>query len=315
MGGGRSWRYEPGSRHGAAEGSQLQQRAPAGATQGAHSADSGSRVSKLASEQGVYARYVDNFTDITYDPNYRPQPRRLSTWLQANYEDGTRVDINLDDIEPEPVTGKDTRELLAQSHRGAGERIFPKRMDSATTPRLWAARKSAVEAMEVYNYEFMVSAMPAVFFVIFVAAQPPLIEQSPIRVPAVTRRTVIQETEEGAPVAARNANAARLVGDTRVQRVVEHFGEEVVETGRQIKVKDVGSSDVDVVLTGKRFCEVGGPSKGFNLSNWGKQLKTLKSYADQEGGSAYFFYDKNTPLQVIELAVKWLGRNNVRPIP
>jgi hypothetical protein len=286
---------------------QFQQRAPAVQTQHAPEA------------HGVDDRYVDSFTEISYDPNYHPAPRRLSTLLQARYKDGTEIDINLENIKPEPVSGEETRELLAQSHIGAGGRVFPKRMDSATTPRLWAARKSAVEAMEVYNYQFMATAMPAVFFIILVAAQPPIIEPMPITRPAVTRRTVTREAEhaaeEGTPAVSRQANAAEAVGNTRVQRVVSHFEKEVVETGRKIKVKDVGSSDIDVVLTGKRFCEVGGPSKGFNLSDWGKQLKTIKAYADQEGGTAYFYYDKDTPAQVIELAMKWLGKNNVKPIP
>jgi hypothetical protein len=308
LGGPRSWRDTSSSLHDASDAARarpVQQRT--------------SFVTGLGADSGVEGRYVDDFTEVTYDPSYRPEPRRLSTLLRAHYKDGTDIDIPLEDIKAEPVSGEETRELLAQSYSGAGGRVFPKRMDSATTPRLWAARKSAMEAMEVYNYQFMVTAAPAVFFIIFVAAQPPIIEPMPLRPPAVTRRTVIRDAErtaeEATPTASRQTNAAQTLGEARVQRVVAHFEREVVETGRRIKVKDVGSSDIDVVLTGKRFCEVGGPSKGFNLSDWGKQLKTIKAYADQEGGTAYFYYDKDTPRQVIELAMKWLGKNNVKPIP
>lgn len=268
----------------------------------------------------TYERYVDNFTDVVYDVDYRSEQGRLSTWLRARYEDGTAIDININDIEAEKVSGKETLDAIAQAYVGTGGRIFPKRMDSATVPRLWAARGSAIAAMEEFNHQFIMASVPAVLVIISVAAQLPAASPARMSSPAVTRRIISKPKEQGVPVKnsptpAQPANAANALGLSRVQRLVNYFGKEVVETGRRIKVKDIGSTDVDVILTGKRFCEVGGPSKGFNLSDWGKQLKTLKAYADQEGGAAFFYYDKDTPLQVIEVAIRWLGKSNVKPLP
>lgn len=271
-------------------------------------------------DASTYERYVDNFTDVVYDLDYRSGQGRLSTWLRARYEDGTVVDINISDIEAEKVSGKETLDSIAQAYVGAGGRIFPKRMDSATVPRLWSARGSAVVAMEEFNHQFIMTSVPAVLVIISVAAQLPIASPARMTSPAVTRRTVSKPKDQSVPGKSRPepaqpANAANALGLSRVQRLVNYFGRDVVETGRRIKVKDIGSTDVDVVLTGKRFCEVGGPSKGFNLSDWGKQLKTLKAYADQERGTAYFYYDKDTPMQVIEVAIRWLGKSNVNPLP
>jgi hypothetical protein len=268
----------------------------------------------------TYERYVDNFTDVVYDLDYRSEQGRLSTWLRVRYEDGTAIDISINDIEAEKVSGKETLDAIAQAYVGAGGRIFPKRMDSATVPRLWAARAGAIAAMEEFNHQFIMTSVPAVLVIISVAAQLPIASPARLSSPAVTRRIVSKPKDQGVPgksslKPAQPANAANALGLSRVQRLVNFFGREVVETGRRIKVKDIGSTDVDVVLTGKRFCEVGGPSKGFNLSDWGKQLKTLKAYADQEGGTAYFYYDKETPMQVIEVAIRWLGKSNVNPLP
>jgi hypothetical protein len=281
----------------------------------------------------AFKHYVDNFAEVIYDLDYRAERGRLSTWLQARYEDGTVIDINVDDIKAAPVSGSETRDLIAEFSIGAGGRIFPMRMDSATTPRLWAARQGAIAAMEELNHQFIMSAVPAVFIVISVAAQPPISAPARMGVPTVTRRTVMKSgaraLEAGTTTSARPAarkDAAQLpqsavvhptaaIGAARVQRVVNHFGREVLETNRKVTIKGVGSTDIDVVLTGKRFCEVGGPSKAGDLGSFGAQLKKLKAYADQEGGTAYFYYDANTPQRAIELAMKWLGRNNVKPIP
>jgi RHS repeat-associated protein len=110
-------------------------------------------------------------------------------------------------------------------------------------------------------------------------------------------------------------NAGQTIGDQRLQRVLKHFGLEVVDWNRKVNVPGLGSTDIDVVLTGKRFIEVGGPAKGFKMADFGRQLQKLKAYADQEGGQAFFYYDVGTPQNVINLAAKWLGAGNVLPIP
>jgi hypothetical protein len=105
------------------------------------------------------------------------------------------------------------------------------------------------------------------------------------------------------------------IGERRVQRLVKHFGKAVVSTSVKIKVPGVGSTDIDVVLTGKRLIEVGGPGKNINPSHFGRQLHILSEYARGEGGSAFFYYDVGTPPNIINLAKKWVGEANVKPIP
>ena len=107
-------------------------------------------------------------------------------------------------------------------------------------------------------------------------------------------------------------------GANRVEQVVKFFGSQVVETGRQVKILGIGSTDIDVVLTGKRFIEVGGPAKGFTpdqLSKFGTQLRTLAAYAEQEGGEAFFYYTKGTPQAALNVAARWVGQANVIEIP
>jgi hypothetical protein len=49
---------------------------------------------------------------------------------------------------------------------GQGGRIFPQEMNSTTTPRLAGAKRSAIETMEEYNYEFILATIPAILFII-----------------------------------------------------------------------------------------------------------------------------------------------------
>lgn len=106
------------------------------------------------------------------------------------------------------------------------------------------------------------------------------------------------------------------VGAARVQQVVDNYGDDVLEVGRQIKIPNVGSTDIDVVLRNNTFIEVGGPSKAWDLSKFGTQLKLLTEYAKSvENGRVIFHYAPGTPQSVIDLAVRRLGESNVLPIP
>ncbi len=108
------------------------------------------------------------------------------------------------------------------------------------------------------------------------------------------------------------------IGATRVQKVVDHFGDEVVATQKIIKIPGVGSTDIDVELTGNRYIEVGGPAKGASkdaLSKFGGQLRKISIYAQQQGGKAYFYYDAGTSQEAIDLAVRWFGEGSVFPLP
>lgn len=118
--------------------------------------------------------------------------------------------------------------------------------------------------------------------------------------------------------AAKTAFDAAQTGAQRVQSVVNSFGDQVIDTGVKIKVPGVGSTDIDVLLTDNRIIEVGGPSKGLSpseLSHFGSQLHVLTEYAKQTSGQVFFLYADGTPQVVIDLAIKWLGVENVLPIP
>jgi len=113
-------------------------------------------------------------------------------------------------------------------------------------------------------------------------------------------------------------NSGNTTGANREQQVANHFGNEVVNRNRLIRVPGVGSTDIDVELTGNRYIEVGGPAKGASnaaFSKFGTKLKVLTAYAKQQGGQAYFYYEPGTPQQVIDFAAKRLGAGNVIPIP
>jgi hypothetical protein len=108
------------------------------------------------------------------------------------------------------------------------------------------------------------------------------------------------------------------VGADRVRRVADYFGGEKagVKINQPINVQGLGKTDVDVEVPSRRiYAEVGGPSKANELSDFGVQLKKIKTYADQQGGRAMFFYERGTPDTVIQFAKQRLGAENVQPIP
>jgi hypothetical protein len=110
--------------------------------------------------------YVDLFESVYYDLDYRHVGGNLSKWLTVTYRDGTVIDIHIDEIIEESVSPETQVEMMARGRLGAGGRIFPESLNPATAPRLYAAKRSAIEAMEEYNFRFMLTAMPAVLFVI-----------------------------------------------------------------------------------------------------------------------------------------------------
>ena len=131
-------------------------------------------------------RFVDAYTSVHYSLDYRAVGENLSTWLQVLYSDGTTIDISTYDIrENESVDSSAHLRMMAQGRLGDGGRIFPQVMNGTTTPRLAAAKRSAIETMEEYNYEFMLAAFPAVFFIITAAV-------GGIGRPVAPRRTVVR---------------------------------------------------------------------------------------------------------------------------
>jgi len=86
--------------------------------------------------------------------------------LRVNYSDGTTIDVHMDSIVGQSMTSESVQEARQKGHIGDGSRAFPNAINSSTTPRLWEAKRSAIEAMEQYNVEFMTAALPAVLFII-----------------------------------------------------------------------------------------------------------------------------------------------------
>jgi hypothetical protein len=121
-----------------------------------------------------FGRYVDRFDQVIYDLDYRSQGGNLSKWLQCVYEDGTVIDINIDDIVGMTHTPEGFMDALRGASVGEGGRIFPTIMTQQTTPRLWEAKAAAIRRMEIFNFEFMTTALPAVLFVITIGAAPPI---------------------------------------------------------------------------------------------------------------------------------------------
>jgi len=80
--------------------------------------------------------YVDRFTDIVFDPSYREETHK--DWLQVFYSDGTKIDINMDDIGDESFSSNEAiNNAILEAKPGDGGRLFPSRMNQSTTPLLW----------------------------------------------------------------------------------------------------------------------------------------------------------------------------------
>lgn len=111
-------------------------------------------------------RYVDNYATVIYDLDYLHQGGNLSKWLKVNYADGTSIDVWIDDIIEESMDPRVALQMMANGRVGAGGRIFPERMNSHTTPRLYAAKREAIRIMEEYNFQFILGTLPAVMFIL-----------------------------------------------------------------------------------------------------------------------------------------------------
>lgn len=130
--------------------------------------------------------YVDNFAEVIYDPDYRLEEGSPTNWMQVIYDDGTAIDINVYSF-AEQASGRDTGDSLARGRIGDGGRFFPLSMNRYTTPRLWAARASALDAAANCTIELMKLAVPAIMFVITIPAMPAGRPETPL---GATRRTV-----------------------------------------------------------------------------------------------------------------------------
>ena len=103
----------------------------------------------------------DDFESIQYDLDYRSENHNLSKYLKARYSDGTQKDIYLDTI-------------------------------NCSQPRLWAAKQEVLKIMGEYNFNFMMTAMPAVLFILTMSpTATPVMEMPGVARP---RYTVLRRT-------------------------------------------------------------------------------------------------------------------------
>jgi len=103
-------------------------------------------------------------------------------------------------------------------------------------------------------------------------------------------------------------DAARRLGSGREQKIADLVGGRV--SGEKIKTSR-GSTDVDVVGPDGTLIAVGGPGKAKKMSNTARSLMVMKEVADQRGVRAKAYFTKETPQEVIDLAKRKLGSDNV----
>ena len=103
----------------------------------------------------------DDFVSIEYNLDYRSENHNLSKYLKAHYSDGTQRDIYLDTI-------------------------------NCAQPRLWAAKQEVLKIMGEYNFNLMMTAMPAVLFILTMSpTATPVMEMPGVARP---RYTVLRRT-------------------------------------------------------------------------------------------------------------------------
>ncbi|HEX2568139.1 MAG TPA: hypothetical protein VH877_01190 [Polyangia bacterium] len=148
------------------------------------------------------SRSVDAFADAIYTLDFGSEGGSLSKWLQLRYPDGVTLYLILDDIGDEPL---DAAGVLREAVDGArvcdGGRVFPRRMNRSTTPRLWALKREVLRIQDDYNAEFILGhAFPAVFSILAASATlggppPPASRRSLPGVRLVPGRTASEPTE------------------------------------------------------------------------------------------------------------------------
>jgi RHS repeat-associated protein len=101
-----------------------------------------------------------------------------------------------------------------------------------------------------------------------------------------------------------------LVGRAREEFVAKLVGGRVAGDVK-VTLANVGSTAIDVFGPGGEYIGVGGAAKLANLAQFGSQLKVLRASAEAAGQKALYYFEQGTPKEVIRLAEKWLGKENV----
>jgi hypothetical protein len=159
-----------------------------------------------------WGRYVDNFQSVIYDLDYRSVSGNLSRWLRVIYADSTEIDINIfDGFTAETMSGEGVRDALARGRIGDGGRIFPDRLNAQTTPRLWAAKQSALEAMDEYNVQFIMATIPVVAFIITM----PMVAVGGRQPQAIRRPTSRSLSRLSGGISGFSAQESAIINETR----------------------------------------------------------------------------------------------------
>ena len=259
-------------------------------------------------------RYVDAFSEVSYDLDYRAEGGNLSTCMTVSYRDKAEIDIGVYDIEDRDV---DMIDSMANGHLGPLGRVFPRELTRTTVPRLWAARQEAISIMEQHNYEMMMAAMPAVLFIITMAGTPPLAPTPTVRRITVPRRRFGgagggggSRQAPGPTSAPPAAGAAAAGGASRFsfrllsQRVLRYGGRDVVvvETSQGAQAfyrrTGMGGANADGAQAG-----LWAPFDGV-LAGWFDKARYVAGAADDP---LYRFGN-----QEFREASEWLGQQGIR---
>jgi len=164
------------------------------------------------------SRSVDAYLDATYELDLASAQGSLSKWLLLRYDDGTQLYLHVDDIGDEPLDGQGfIREAIDHAAVCAGGRIFPRRMNRTTTPRLWAARREVLRINDDYNSLFILSyAFPAVFTLVSTTAgavggPPPVATRRPVPGRTLRPRDRIPPQAEGTSQQAGTAGESKPI--------------------------------------------------------------------------------------------------------
>src|SRR5207302_10152332 len=81
--------------------------------------------------------------------------------------------------------------------------------------------------------------------------------------------------------------------------------------GRLVTRPGVGKTDIDVIGGDGSYIQVGGPAKAFKPADFGRHLSILKWKAQQDGVGAQAWFEEGTPENVLKIARRMLGPENV----
>jgi hypothetical protein len=122
----------------------------------------------------------------------------------------------------------------------------------------------------------------------------------------------------------RELRVAESVGG-RVTRVGKQDAKLYLPSGKPVVVKGKHLSTlqypsklgvkIDVIGPNQELIVVGGPAKAINLGDLGGNLSRLKQLADAHGVKALAYFEAGTPQSAIDMATKWLGKENVHIFP